>query len=164
MKYSSRCLWAVLLTVPVGNALAQMSGSTSGRYATYTIAQDVEEREDGSSVVLAHYHQTTFAEDTSHPVDNTSAMCVGRFILDAEGSLTAATGSCFSTNVDGDGSTFWWRMTEGGTSDCPDACGEWGYVAGDGALAGIKGNGTWKRTTVFSDGSTGTWAGSYSIP
>lgn len=154
----------VMIAGPATSVLAQMSGSTSGRYATYTLSDDMQEMEDGSSVVLSHYHQTAFADDTSHPIDNTSSMCVGQFKMNADGGLDAGYGSCFSSDSDGNGASFWWRMTHGGTDDCPDICGEWGYFAGDGNFAGIEGEGTWMRTTLFPNGSTGTWEGHYSIP
>ena len=154
----------LLLVLPVGGLLAQTSGSSTGRYATYTLSEDLQQNADGTSTMLAHYHQISFADDPSHPVDNTSSMCVGKFNIDSDGSMTAASGSCFSTDADGDGLTFWWRMTGGGTAECPDACGEWGYVAGDGKFSGIQGNGTWERTVLFSDGGAGTWEGSYTLP
>ncbi len=157
-------LLAALLVILSTSVVAQTSGSATGRYVTFDISQDVQELPDGTSVVLNHYHQNAFAEDDNHPIDNTSAMCVGKLNLSADGSVVSGNGSCFSSDGDGDGASFWWRMTHGGTDDCPDLCGEWGYFAGDGKFEGIEGVGTWQRTTLFSDGSSGVWDGSYTIP
>jgi hypothetical protein len=154
----------VMLAVPVASVLAQMSGSASGRYSTYTVSQDLQEMEDGSGVILTHYHQKTFADDKGHPMDDMSSMCVGTLKVNTEGRVDSGYGSCFQETSDGDGVGMWWRMTHGGTADCPDICGEWGYYAGDGKFAGIEGGGTWQRTTLFADGSSGSWEGSYSMP
>ncbi len=156
-------LFTVLLVATAVSVAAQTTGSTTGRYVTNTITEDVQGLPDGSSVILSHYHQNAFAEDTSHPIDNTSATCVGLIKLNADGSPKSGNGSCFSTDADGDGASFWWRQTAGGTASCPDICGEWGYFDGDGKFAGIKGTGTWQRTTLFPDGSSGTWTGSYTL-
>jgi hypothetical protein len=164
MKLHLAGLMLAAATVPTTAALAQMSGSTEGRYATHSISEDVQELEDGSSIVLFHYHQTAFADDANHPIDNTSASCIGRLKTDAGGMPVSSNGSCFSADADGDGASFWWRMTEVGTEQCPDMCGVWGYYAGDGKFAGIEGEGTWQRTTLFPDASSGVWTGSYSIP
>ena len=157
-------LFTAVLIVPSGTVMAQMSGSSTGRYTTHTISQDMQEFEDGSAMMLMHYHQSSLADDSSHPADNTSSMCVGQFMVGADGSMSSGNGSCFSTDADGDGASFWWRMTESGTNECPDACGVWGYFAGTGKNVGIEGTGTWERTTLFPDASTGTWTGAWSLP
>lgn len=160
-RFSSVLLVAFML--PVASVSAQMSGKTQGRYATHTISDDVQQMEDGSAVVLSHYHQSTFADDKGHPIDNTSSTCVGLIKLDANGGTSSANGSCFTYDGDGDEASFWWRMTDNGSANCMDICGEWGYFAGDGKFAGIQGTGTWKRTTLFDNGSSGTWTGSYTL-
>ena len=163
MRLRIPCFLVALLLLATMTAEAQMSGSSTGRYATHTLSDDVQQMPDGSTVILTHYYQITFA-DGDHPIDNVSSSCVGKLKFAADGSPQWANGSCFNTNAEGDGSSFWWRMTEAGTANCSDICGEWGYFAGHGKFEGLAGTGTWQRTTLFSDGSTGTWQGSYTLP
>lgn len=164
MRISIGITVALALSLPAATAVAQMSGSASGRYATHTLSNDVQEMPDGSSMVLSHYNQISFANDGEHPIDNVSLDCIGKLMVAADGSMTAGNGSCFGVDKDGHGTSFWWRMTEARTADCSDICGEWGYFAGDGKFEGIEGSGTWQRNTLFPDGSSGTWQGSYTIP
>ncbi len=163
MRIRISTIFALVIVLP-GTAVAQMSGSASGRYATHTVANDVTEMPDGSSIVLSHYGQISFADDGNHPIDNVSLDCVGKLTVAADGSTAAGNGSCFGVDKDGDGTSFWWRMTKARSADCADICGEWGYFAGDGKFAGIEGGGTWQRRTLFPDGSSGKWTGRYMIP
>jgi hypothetical protein len=137
--------------------LAQQSGEGGGRYATRDVSAETVELPDGRSVQTTHYSQATFADDPSNPLDNHLGDCVGQFILSADGTPSAASGSCYSRDGDGDGVSYWWRMDESGTASCPDVCGSFGVFAGYGKYEGLTGTGTWQRTTVFPDGGTGTW-------
>ena len=156
------CVVAALLMITVSGAFAQESGS--GRYATNVMSTDSNDLPSGGSVDVVHYHQVTFADEIGHPLDNNMADCVGMYRFSADGAVVSASGTCFSTDADGDGSSFWWRLNEQGTSDCPGMCGVWGYYAGYGKFDGISGAGEWQQTTTFPDGSgSGTWKGTYSL-
>lgn len=157
------CLF-VLVTLATSSVIfAEASGSATGRYAIHVTSAERSELPGGGVVELSHYRQTIFAEDGEHPIDNSSADCVGMFRVSPAGALTAGSGACFTKTADGDGASFWWRMDAAGTESCPTLCGVWGYFDGYGKLADIRGNGWWKQTVAFSDGSIGTWGGSYSI-
>jgi hypothetical protein len=54
-------------------------------------------------------------------------------------------------------------MEKGGTADCPDLCGSYGYFAGYGKYQGITGAGNWERQGLVADGSVGVWDGTYSM-
>ncbi len=164
MRIGLSTVFALTIVLSASTAAAQKSGSASGRYATHTVADEVTAMPDGSSMILSHYGQISFAEDGEHPIDNVSLDCIGKIEVSADGLVTAGNGSCFGVDKDGDGTSFWWRMTQARTADCSDICGEWGYFAGDGKFAGIEGGGIWQRTTLFQDGSSGTWTGRYMIP
>lgn len=156
---------ALILSLGVSFAVsAAESGSGKGTWANHNTSVDKVELPGGGSILVQHTKQFHTAEQPDHPLDNTIADCVGVFRFDAGGNVTAASGSCFVSDSDGDRSSFWWRQEEGGTESCPVACGKWGYFAGDGKYAGISGTGTWAQTTVFTDGGSGTWESTYSIP
>jgi len=155
---------AILTIVATPAVFAGDSGSGSGRFATHNGSTEVTSLPDGGRVEVAHYHQTVFASQAGHPLDNTNADCVGMYVFSADGAPSSASGSCFGKDADGDGTSYWWRLDKAGTSDCPGLCGSWGYFDGTGKFKGISGNGTFKQSTIFPDGSTGTWKGSYSIP
>jgi hypothetical protein len=91
------------------------------------------------------------------------ADCVGLFVVSADGAIVAASGSCYSQDAAGDGLSYWWRMEKGGTADCPDLCGSYGYFAGYGKYQGITGAGNWERQGLVADGSVGVWDGTYSM-
>lgn len=139
------------------------SGSGKGRYATYTVSDRTTELPGGGSVSISHYHQFVFADDPTHPLDDTNADCVGQFILSGD-EVVSASGVCYGNDAAGSGFSYWWRMDEGGTEECPDLCGSFGYFDGYGKYDGISGKGTWTRTTVTPQGGSGTWEGTYSIP
>jgi hypothetical protein len=148
-------LAAVLGTAPISS----FADATSGRYATHNGQETTQELPDGSKVQISHYSQITFADDKSHPLDNVSSECVGRFHMSAAGAVVSADGMCTSFDAAGDTASFWWRADKSGTSDCPDMCGSWGYFNGTGKYKGIVGSGTWVRDTMFHNGSSGTWKG-----
>lgn len=148
-----------MLAVPMG-AVAQES---SGRYATHDGTSTVQEMPDGSKVQIAHYSQISFAVDKSHPLDNKSADCMGRFHMAADGALQSGSGTCTSFDSDGSTASFWWRVDKIDTPDCAGLCGAWGYFAGTGKLKGIQGSGTFHRDTMFPNGSSGTWKGTASV-
>jgi len=145
----------VLGTIPV----CSFADVTTGRYATNNGQQTTQELADGSKVQISHYSQITFADDKSHPLDNVSSDCVGRFRTSADGAFISADGMCTSFDAAGDTASFWWRADKSGTADCPDLCGSWGYFNGTGKYKGIVGSGTWVRDTMFPNGSSGTWKG-----
>ena len=162
----NRLLCAVMILLLGGGtstAFAQRSGTVGGRFASHTISQDQTEMPDGSMMVTIHYHQTAFADDQSHPLDNISNDCVGMLQVSGEGAAMSASGSCFGIDADGDRVASWWRMDEGGTDDCPVMCGSWGFFAGTGKFEGLEGSGTWEQKTTFANSDTGTWRGSYTM-
>lgn len=150
---------AAMLAMP---ALA-VAQETTGRYATHDGASTVREMPDGSKVQVTHYSQISFAADKSHPLDNKSADCMGRFHISADGALLSGSGTCTSFDADGNTASFWWRIDKTDTSDCAGACGAWGYYAGTGKFKGIKGSGTFHRDTMFPNGSSGTWKGEATV-
>ena len=155
MRLLKSIVACLLFAVPA-LGLAQ---STSGRYATHDGEMKAEQMPDGSSVVLVRYTQSSFADDDSDPLGNTSSDCWGRLHMSADGDMQAANGVCVAFDGSGDSATSWWRLDESGTSDCPDMCGSWGYFDGTGKFDGIEGSGTWMRTTLFPNGSAGKWKG-----
>jgi hypothetical protein len=67
-----------------------------------------------------------------------------------------------SEDASGDGLSFWWKIDEAGTAKCPDICGSYGFVDGNGKFKRVTSSGTWVRTHVFGeDGSSGTFKGTY---
>lgn len=152
---TSSIVCALLLTVPV----AGFAQETSGRYATSNGQEITQELPDGSKIQITHYTQISFAADSSHPLDNMSSDCVGRFHMSANDTPVSSDGMCTGFDGQGNSATFWWRMDEANTSDCPDLCGSWGYFNGTGKFNGIEGSGTWARETTFHNGSSGTWTG-----
>lgn len=146
---------AAAMMVPVGAVAAE----ASGRYATHNGQEIAQELADGSTMLVSHYTQITFADDRSHPLDNVSSDCVGRFHTAADGALISGDGMCSGVDPDGNSASFWWRVEKAGTADCPDLCGAWGYFNGTGKYQGIEGSGTWVRDTLFHNGSSGTWKG-----
>jgi len=159
--FVSMTILALAAAIPVAEA---GSGKSQGRYATHNTMAETTELPDGGSVVVGHFKQFTFADDARHPIDNGAQDCTGVTRLDADGNTVSASGSCFGTDEDGDRMSWWWRQEETGTTACPNACGVWGFFAGDGKYEGIKGSGTWKVTARFEDGGVGVWKGEYSIP
>jgi hypothetical protein len=155
MRFTTLALTSALLALPQ----AGLAQEAEGRYATHDGTATVQELPDGSTVQVTQYSQITFSDDASHPLDNTSSECVGRFHVAADGSLISGDGMCSSFGAGGDTNSWWWRVDESGTDKCPDLCGSWGYFNGSGKYAGIEGTGTWVRTTVFPNGSSGTWKG-----
>lgn len=156
---------ALILTLATSFAVsAAESGSSKGHYANHNTALDIVELPGGGSVQVNHFKQFSFADDSNHPVHNSSSDCVGVTRVDADGNITSASGSCFGSNTEGDSVSWWWRQAEAGTATCPTRCGTFGYFDGGGKLKGISGTGTWVTTATYPDGGTGTWKGSYSIP
>jgi hypothetical protein len=153
----------LLLTGPTALS-AQQSGTGEGRFGTRNFAAEATELPDGTTIEVGHYYQVTFADDPSHPMDDQTAECVGQFRLSADGNPLSASGICYSKDVDGDGISYWWRLEAGGTADCPNICGVFGYLDGFGKFEGITGEGTWRVTAPFEEGNLGVWESSYSIP
>ena len=156
----STVVLAVALLVP-GALQAQVSGE--GRYATFN--DDVEEMEmpDGSTMVLSHYRQVVFATSADNALDGMPADCIGQFLVGADGTTRAASGTCFAHDGAGNGTSYWFRMDESGTARCPDMCGSYGYFAGYGRFAGIEGQGTWHRESTTATGGHGSWKGTYRL-
>lgn len=155
------CVVAALLMVSVSGAFGSDSGS--GRFATHNMATDSTDLPDGGRMDVVHYHQVTFADQPGHPLDNSTADCVGMYRFSKDGAIGSASGSCFGRDADGDGTSFWWRLDTQGTPDCAGMCGIWGYFAGYGKFAGISGGGAWQQTITFPDGGIGTWQGTVSM-
>lgn len=151
---------ALILALP-SVALAG-AGSGKGRYGLHNITSSTTEMPDDRTIMVSHYHQVVFADDPAHPLDETGADCVGQFIMSGD-QVLAASGACYGRDAEGDGFSYWWRMDKGGTADCPDLCGSFGYFDGYGKYKGITGKGTWVRTSTTPQGGAGTWEGSYSI-
>jgi hypothetical protein len=143
------------MTLPIGS----IADEVGGRYATHNSHEVTQELPDGTKVVVSHYSQISFASDPTHPLDNVSSDCVGRFHVSAEEAFISADGMCTSFNSEGETTSFWWRADKANTADCPDLCGSWGYFNGTGKYKGIEGSGTWVRNTLFHNGSSGTWKG-----
>jgi hypothetical protein len=152
---TSSIVCALLLAIPA-YGLAQ---EASGRYATANGQEMTQELPDGSKIQISHYTQISFANDSNHPLDNMSSDCVGRFHMAANDTLVTGDGMCTGFDAQGNSATFWWRVDQANTSDCPDLCGSWGYFNGTGKFKGIEGSGTWARDTMFQNGSSGTWKG-----
>jgi hypothetical protein len=157
-------VFTVLLIVAAPAVFGGDSGTASGRFATHTMSTDATDLPDGGRVEIAHYYQATFSDQEGFPLDNTSSDCVGMYVFSKTGAVASASGTCFGTDADGNMISLWWRHEQGGTASCPNMCGSWGYFDGTGKLKGISGGGTFNQTTLFPEGSTGTWKGSYSIP
>ncbi len=158
-------LIAAILVLGASFALsAGGSGAGKGTWANHNTMVDTVEVPGGGSIMVQHTKQFHHAEDPDHPLDSTAADCVGVFRLDATGVPTAASGTCFVSDAQGDRMSFWWRQEEAGTESCPGACGSWGFFAGDGTYKGITGQGKWVQSALFPDGGSGTWEGTYSIP
>ncbi len=151
------CFLAASLIVPL-SAQAQMKAKPgSGRYATHTISEDMVELPNDVTLVTQHYHQVVFADQSDHMLNNTTGNCVGLIRVSQDGSPLSSSGFCDNTDASGNGHSFWWRLDESNTATCADICGTWGFVDGYGKYKGVTGTGTWSRTTVFPDGTTGTW-------
>ncbi len=139
-----------------GAAAAQ---SSQGPFTSYTTAIDTTVLDDGIVQIVQHYRQTTMAQDPSFPLHNIISDCIGLFRISRTGVPETAHGSCFSRDVDGHGSSFWWRMEEAGTATCETLCGVWGMYGGYGRFANLSADGTWVQEIDFGDGSIGTWTG-----
>lgn len=163
MHKAITCTTVLLLIAGPTVLVAQQSGKATGRFGTRTIASEITEMPGGGAMELSHYHQVTFADDASHPMNNQTADCVGLFLTSPEGNPVSASGSCFGKDAEGDGLSFWWRMDKAGTADCPNLCGSFGYFAGYGKFKSVSGTGTWRVTAPFPDGNLGVWESSFSM-
>ena len=160
MKNTQLCVAAVaLLFVSAGATAAESAGTfanVNGKSTTTTLP-------DGRTEVISHYTQITSSNKADDPVGNTESACVGRFVQSGDGAVLSASGICFSTNVSGDGGSWWWKADEIGTSKCPDMCGSFGWIDGHGKFKGISGMGTWVRTAVLANSAMGTYKSTYSL-
>lgn len=145
-----------LLVLP----LALGAQSTEGSYTSVTLATDSMAMPDGSVQLINHFKQAVLADDQDFPLNNVMADCVAKIMMSGEGTPTSASGSCFTTAVDGHGYSMWWEMTEAGTEECPNMCGIWSTYGGYGRFAGLEAGGTWNQHTLFPEGSLGSWKGS----
>ncbi len=151
---------AVLLPVV---ATAQMS--SAGDYTTITTWADTTMMADGSMEVMSHFSQLVMADDDGFPMNNMRSQCVGKMMVSAGAMMPhSGSGSCYSQNMAGDGISMWWRVTEGGTDECPFLCGAYGYYDGTGAMKGVAGGGRWMQKAVWDDGSIGSWEGTAELP
>ncbi len=157
-------VFTVLLILVAPAVFGGDSGTATGRFATHTMSTDSTELPDGGRVDIVHYNQFAFSDQPGHPIDNTTADCVGRYLFSNDGDVEAASGICFATDAGGNMTSFWWRFEEAATANCPLMCGSWGYFDGTGKYKGVSGTGTWKQSSVFGDDGVGTWKGSFSTP
>ena len=137
------------------------AGESTGYYTTTDGKQKVTELPDGRKIVVSHYYQLTKSDQSDDPISGMDSDCIGQFLLDKDGKMLSGSGSCFSHNGKGDGSSWWWKVDEMGTAKCPDVCGSFGYVSGFGKLKGVTGGGTWVRTDLMARGSIGTYKSKY---
>ena len=149
----------VACTVLFALTNAGLAQEASGRYATHNGQEVTQDLPGGGKVQISHYSQITFASDKSHPLDNVSSDCVGRFQMAANDALVSGDGMCTGVDTEGNSASFWWRVDKADTADCPGLCGSWGYFNGTGKFKGIEGAGTWVRDSMFHNGSSGTWRG-----
>ncbi|MEN8143442.1 MAG: hypothetical protein ABFS14_00695 [Gemmatimonadota bacterium] len=163
MRVSFSLLLSALLMGSPTILLAQ-SGQAEGQYSSHVVSADTAEMADGSMALMFRGVQSTFADNEDHPLDNQRADCVGHLRISADGSDTSGSGACFSKDADLDGVSYWWVVEEGGTEACPGLCGSFAYYGGYGKYEGMSGDGSWHRTDIIGDLSTGTWESSYSIP
>ncbi len=159
MKRSSFWLTATALLVL---SAAASAGESTGYYTTHAGKSTETVLPDGHKLVVSQYYQLAKSDKADDPINGTESDCVGYFLLDRDGKMLSGSGSCFSHNTSGDGSSWWWKVDEIGTAKCPDACGSFGYVDGFGKLKGVTGSGTWVRTDLTANGSFGTYKSKYS--
>lgn len=151
----------VVMIVLLAASVAAFAGDANGRFANHDTKVTQTVLADGRTVVSFDYYELWITDNADDPIANSKGDCAGRMILSKEGATLSGSGVCFTTNLSGDGTTLWWKVDEAGTSRCPDICGSWAYVNGYGKLKGVTGSGTWVRTVLFSDGSLGTYKGTY---
>jgi len=149
-------VWLAAVALLAVSATAS-AGESSGWYTTTDGKQDVTELPDGRKIVVSHYYQLSRSDNADDPINGMDSDCIGQFLIGKDGKMLSGSGSCFSHNGKGDGSSWWWKVDEMGTAKCPDACGSFGYVNGFGKLKGISGGGNWVRTDLMSRGSMGTY-------
>lgn len=149
----------VILAVLLAASAGAYAADVSGHFANHDTQTMVTELPDGGKAVIFHYYELWIADTAEDPLGDAAGDCVGRMILDKEGAPTTGSGICFTRTTGGDGSTLWWKVDEAGTTRCKDICGSWGYIEGFGKYKGVTGSGTWIRTTLFSDGSLGSYKG-----
>lgn len=159
---TKRSTWVTALALLAMSAGAS-AGESTGIYTTHDEKSMEAPLPDGGRTIVSHYYQLTKSEKADDPINDTESFCVGRFIVSKDGKVTAASGFCLSENASRDGSSWWWKADEIGTTGCPDMCGSFGYVEGYGKLKGVTGGGTWVRTAVLTHGSMGTFKSNYSI-
>jgi len=154
----------LLLTVAAMACLSATAsaGESVGYYTTHSGKSQETTLPNGHKIVVSHYYQLTKSEKEDDPISGMESDCVGQFLLNKDGNMIWGSGSCFSHNNQGDGSSWWWKVDETGTENCPDACGSFGYVDGFGKLKGVTGGGTWVRTDLLASGSIGTYKSKYS--
>lgn len=149
-------LTPVLVGISAVGAYAQASGSFIGH--TYKV--ESRERPDGLIAQVFWYAQGfTGPADSSDPLANNAADCMGVMIVTADGATRSGSGSCHIQTADGaSGASGWWKVTAAGTAECSAVCGEYGLYGGYGDYEGATGGGTWVRSAVFPNGmSIGTW-------
>lgn len=151
------CSVSLLLLAAPAALAAQQTMSGEGVYGTRNFAAETTELPDGRTLTVNRFHQVTFAADKSHALHDLAGECVGQLLASSDGSPLTGSGFCYQRNVEGDGVSWWWRQDSGGTADCPNICGTFGFVDGFGKFEGISGEGTWQVTAGFEDGGLGAW-------
>jgi hypothetical protein len=145
-------------------SVAQTSGSGEGQWVSALPTPETMETGDGATIQKYVYQQAGLGSG-SGPFDNVGADCAGMLIVSSDGAVTAGNGHCRTMSDDGSsGASYWWRVEEAGTDNCPLLCGSFGYFDGYGEYKGISGGGTWRQTVAAPNGvSIGTWEGSYTV-
>lgn len=133
--------------------LAQQGVTVSGQYSTVRLSTDTVNSPRGGAVVHFTYGLVSSSDDPGGVFSEGMGDCVGTTVLADDGTPAAGAGSCFITDMDGDGWWQWWKLDEAGTSDCPIMCGTWGSYNGTGKFADVSVSGTFKGVAAFADGS-----------
>lgn len=147
----------VLALTVVSEAQAQRRVSGGG-YALFVPHGAVSmEMPDGSTIERSASQGHTVADDPNNPLQLVSFDCNGLYITPAGGSApTWASGHCDGVDRDGHAYTLWWRGDANG--------GEWGFIAGTGKFADVKGGGTYTPAAAWPDGKTVTrWEGNWTM-
>ena len=156
-KHRFACSVALLLLAAPATLAAQQTVSGEGHYGTRNFSAETTELPDGRTLMVTHFHQVTFADDANHALHELAGECAGQQLMAADGTPVSGSGICHMRDVEGDGVSWWWRHDEGGTADCPNICGTFGYLGGFGKFEDATGEGTWQVTAGFEDGGLGAW-------
>jgi hypothetical protein len=162
-----RIAFLVLVVLLIGTTAmhSQQRITMSGQYATVRMTTDTIGTPDGGAVVHFTYGLVSSGEDPGGLFTEGKGNCVGTTVLAEDGNPVAGGGSCFVTDMEGDGWWQWWKLEAVGTADCPIMCGTWGSYHGTGKFEGVSVSGTFNGVAAFADGSgRGLVEGTYERP